>query len=401
MSSPKPANEAARLANLREYAILDSLPEDEFDDLTAIAAEICGAPVSLISLVDEHRQWFKSSQGMPPNTPQTSRDLAFCAYNIMEPRETMIVPDARLDPRFTDNELVYNELNVIFYAGVPLVSREGYALGSLCVIDHVPRELSDSQLRALERLGRQVIKLFELRRALAEAEQNARERQHAYRILRDFSHVIAHDLKAPLRNIRQAGEMLEEDYLSLLPQDGAELLRMIQERAVDASQMIDGVLRYSQVTRSLQDAHESVDIQQCIERAVRQLDPVGDFHVEYVGKVDRLYTSSIALLQSFQNLIGNAVKFNDKEQGRVTIDCVHEPGVQYVFSVEDNGPGIQQESQQAIFRLFHSAGTGKTGSHGVGLSIVKHLVEAIGGSIRVESTVGEGAKFTFVIPEHR
>ncbi|MBB4081060.1 signal transduction histidine kinase [Lewinella aquimaris] len=399
MIPPKPPNEPARLANLREYAILDSLPEEEFDDLTTIAAQICGTPVSLISLIDEDRQWFKSAQGMPPGWPQTSRDLAFCAYNIMEPKNTLMVRDARLDPRFENNDLVYNDLNVIFYAGVPLVSKEGFALGSLCVIDHVPRELSQSQLDALERLGRQVIKLFELRRTLSEAEQVARERAQAYAILRDFSHVIAHDLKAPLRNIRQAGEMLEEDYLPLLPEDGVQLLHMIQERARDASQMIDGVLRYSQITRSLKDAHEDVSIPQCIAQAERQVSNGGNCRVTYIGKVDRLYTSSIALLQTFQNLIGNALKFNDKEDCQVIIDCIHERGRGYVFTVEDNGPGIEPENQQAIFRLFHSIGLGKTQSHGVGLTIVQRLIEAVGGSIRVESTMGTGTKFIFVIPD--
>ncbi|WP_246050254.1 sensor histidine kinase [Neolewinella litorea] len=398
---PTPENEAQRLANLRKYAILDSLPEDEFDDLTAIAAQICGTPVSLITLVDEDRQWFKSALGAPEGMTGSPRDIALCAYNILEPETTMVVPDARLDPRFANNELVIKDPNVVFYAGVPLISREGYALGSLCVIDHEPRQLADSQLRALEQLARQVIKLFELRHALAEAEQNSRDREQAYRILRDFSHVIAHDLKAPLRNIRQAGELLEEDYLKLLPEDGAELLRMIQERAVDASMMIDGVLRYSQVTRSLQDAHEEVVVQHCIDQALRQLGKPAECKVEYVGEVKQLYTSSIALLQTVQNLIGNAVKFNDKEDCRIVIDCVHEPGQWYTFTVEDNGPGIPPQNLNLIFRLFHSAGAGKTQSHGVGLSIVKRLIEAIGGSITVASTVGEGTKFTFKIPDRK
>ncbi|NJB86457.1 hypothetical protein GGR26_002225 [Lewinella marina] len=399
MIPPRPENEAARLANLREYAILDSLPEDEFDDLTTIAAHICGTPVSLISLLDEQRQWFKSAVGVPEGMEGSPRDAAFCSYNILDPAAPLVVPDARVDPRFENNELVHQEPHVVFYAGVPLVSREGYALGSLCVIDHVPRELSDSQMQALKRLARQVIKLFELRKALAEAKQRAREREQAYRILRDFSHVIAHDLKAPLRNIRQAGEMLEEDYLSLLPEDGAELLQMIQERAEDATDMIEGVLRYSQVARNLREAHEEVVVQQCIDQALRHLGYPDDCRVVYVGAVERVYTSSLALLQVIQNLIGNAIKFSNRDDCRVVIDCVHEPGNQFVFTVNDNGPGIPAENQRDIFRLFHSAGTGKTRSHGVGLSIVKRLVETIGGTVSVASEVGQGTTFTFTIPD--
>ena len=399
MPAPLPPNEPDRLAKLADYRILDTLPEQEYDDLTAIAAQICGTPVSLISLIDKDRQWFKSAVGLPPGQQQTSRDLAFCAHTILQPGQPMVVQDARADPRFTNNSLVSENPHVVFYAGVPLVTPEGHALGSLCVIDHTPRELTAVQLSALERLARQVVNLLELRRTLLESERRLQERDEAYAVLRDFSHVIAHDLKAPVRNIMQAAELLREECGPQLSGDTDELVQMIERRAFDASRMIDGVLRYSRVTYTLRDARETVNIQQTIEQAVRQLSLNPQCQVRYTGQVVDLRTSGIALLQIFQNLIGNALKFNDKATCIVTMNCTHPSGHPFTFTIHDNGPGIPPPHQQAVFKLFHSADPDETRSHGVGLAIVKRLVEHLGGTITLASSAETGTTFTFTLPE--
>ena len=398
MTDPQPQNEAARLAALHRYRILDSLPEEEYDDLTAIAAHICGTPMSLISLIDQDRQWFKSSFGL--NRQETPRDLAFCAYAIMEPRQPLVVPDARADPRFATNELVVEDPKLVFYAGVPLVTPEGYPLGTICVLDNQPRELGGEQLKALERLSRQVIQLLELRSALAEAETRSRERQEAYNTLRDFSHIIAHDLKAPIRNISQLSEMLREDYANLLPADGENLLQMIETRSGDATRMIDGVLRYSKVIRSLEDVRELVDVEELIGQVVRQLDVTARCGVTYCGQVKVLNTSRIALLQVFQNLIGNAIKFNDKDECRIRVSCSHETGACFTFTVEDNGPGIAAHYLTSVFALFNTGGAGRASGHGVGLAIVKRLIEALGGTLSLVSEVGIGTTFTFTLPDN-
>jgi adenylate cyclase len=172
MKAPLPDDEAARLADLKDCAILDTPPESAYDDLTKLASHICSTPIALVSLVDSDRQWFKAKVGL--DATQTPRDLAFCAHAILEP-DILVVPDATADARFADNPLVVGNPNIRFYAGAPLVTALGHGLGTLCVIDREPRNLDPAQVEALRVLTRQVIAQIELRRAGREL-QTAREK---------------------------------------------------------------------------------------------------------------------------------------------------------------------------------------------------------------------------------
>ncbi len=155
-----PENEAQRLAALQQYEVLDTGAEEDFNDIVQLASQICETPISLITLVDSNRQWFKAKVGL--DVPETSRDVAFCAHALTSD-DIFVVPDASKDDRFFDNPLVTDDPNVCFYAGMPLVTESGHALGTLCVIDHKPRTLTQTQLFTLRTLGKQVIKLLDLR----------------------------------------------------------------------------------------------------------------------------------------------------------------------------------------------------------------------------------------------
>ena len=167
--APLPAGESQRLAALRQYRLLDTLPEAVYDDLAFIASQICQTPIALVSLIDDQRQWFKARIGL--EATETPRDIAFCAHAILDPQAVMQVPDTRLDERFANNPLVTSAPGIRFYAGVPLVTPDGHAIGTLCAIDQQPRQLSDGQLRALQALSREVMVQLELRRTIVTLEQ--------------------------------------------------------------------------------------------------------------------------------------------------------------------------------------------------------------------------------------
>ncbi|MGJ3246546.1 MAG: PAS domain S-box protein [Elainellaceae cyanobacterium] len=188
MQAPLPSNEASRLEALRQYEILDTAPEKIFDELTQLVAHICGTPIALITLIDANRQWFKSKVGV--DVIETPRDIAFCAHAILK-SDVLVIPNALVDERLATNPLVASAPHVRFYAGVPLTTHDGYALGTLCAIDYVPRDLSPSQIDALRILGHQVMTQLELRRHLASLARTTVERKQAEAIRNQIPKKIA------------------------------------------------------------------------------------------------------------------------------------------------------------------------------------------------------------------
>jgi GAF domain-containing protein len=226
-----PPDEQERLQALRDYQVLDTDAEDDYDDLAMLASQICGTPIALVSLVDRDRQWFKARVGLERR--QTPRDVSFCAHAILRDG-TFVVPDTSADPRFANNPLVVGDESVRFYAGQPLVTPEGYAVGTLCVMDKSPRAMTPAQQEGLAALGRQVVKLLEMRRHICElnlAEEEARAAraaaESATRIKTRFVSSMSHELRTPVNAVIRYSRILLEDPRFSTDYDAAEELQKI------------------------------------------------------------------------------------------------------------------------------------------------------------------------------
>lgn len=201
MKPPPPKDEAARLAALHRYRILDTLSEQAYDDITRLAAYITQSPIALISLIDDDRQWFKSKIGL--TVTETPREYAFCTHAILNQKEPLVVRDATEDERFADNPLVTDEPRIRFYTGAPLVTPDQHAIGTLCVIDRVPRDLTGEQIFALSGLSRQVVAQLELRRHAQELLDADAERER-----------YLAELKAYQKQLEEANLRLQEESMT-------------------------------------------------------------------------------------------------------------------------------------------------------------------------------------------
>lgn len=389
--------EKKRVEELKSYSILDTLPEKEYDNLTAIASEICGTPISLVSLLDEKRQWFKSHHGLPVS--ETPKELAFCAHAINQPSNVLIVEDARQDERFHDNPLVTDNPYVIFYAGISLVNENGYPLGTLCVIDNKPKKLTDTQINALNALSAQVLTVMELRRKKLELEKANALLEEKNKELKNFATIAAHDLKAPLNSISTLSDVFNRHYSEGISEDGKELIDMIQKSSTNLRGLIDGVLAYSQSDKSISDTTETIPLGAFSLELESLYQSTSAFELNLTSNVETVQINKSGLNQILMNLISNAIRYNDKD--KVVIDInISEEDDRYVVQVADNGKGIEPDKIGSIFQLFETSGTedrfGKKGT-GIGLSTVKKVVEKLGGEISVTSEVGVGTTFSFSI----
>ncbi len=410
-AAPIPKNDADRLADLHYYRILDTPSEDSFDQLTHLAAYICQTPVSLISLVDKHRQWFKSVCGL--GISETPRQQAFCGYTLTE-NKPCIVEDATIDARVKDNPLVLGEPNIRFYAGIPLISPRAHCLGSLCVIDFVPRKLNQSQIDGLKALASQVMRLLEARlfsekithytHVLEDAHFQSLEANQAKS---QFLAMISHDIRTPLHGIIGALDLLSGSELSLQQQDyvttantSAQLLEAIISDVLDFSKIEANKLTLTPTPTSLIKLYTKIEqvLQDDIEQ--KQL----RFSIDCDASIPkRLLIDKNRLSQVLLNLCSNAVKFTPA-YGSIKLSCrlqkLTPDAATIKICVSDNGIGIANDRQQDIFSPFVQVNNHNHHEHegtGLGLAISSRLLELMKSKLCLKSTLGEGAAFYFTL----
>lgn len=388
-----PQNEKERLNALLAYQILDSAPEKDFDDIVVLASEICNTPMSTITLIDKKRQWFKSKIGL--EFEEGPRETSFCAHAINSPRENFIVSDTLKDIRFSDNPLVTGYPNIRSYAGVPLIDVDGFALGSLCVIDTEPRNLNTFQINALEKLANQVIKLLELRKKNLHLSESYNSLLNKYKDLEQFASIVSHDIKSPLNNIILLSKLLQETNENLLDGESIQMLEYIQNSSEELKKLVDAILAYYKYDNENIDLTESIRLNDLLQYIIGILDIKNEFEFLLPEKNHKLYSSKIALGQIIFNIISNSIKYNDKPKGIITI-AFSETDEFYVLSFTDNGVGIEKENFSKIFNIFENLG--KTDRYemkgtGMGLSTVQKMVDKLKGKIEIESELGQGTTF--------
>jgi signal transduction histidine kinase len=390
-------NEEERVAALRSYNILDTAEENDFDELTTLASAICQTPIALISLVDDKRQWFKSHKGV--SATETSKEHSFCTHAIASFEDIMIVDDATADERFSDNPLVTGSTNIVFYAGVPLINEDGFALGSLCVIDHHKKHLTDDQTNALKIIARQVVTKLELRRKAIVLEKANQELRDANVFIQKFASMAAHDIKNPLSSVLLTSQALKLRLQKLRDEGCEKLIDLNISSTNRLMTLLDEMLAYSQAPSLLLAKKQSAGLTELLNTVVRMVNVPDNFDILLPDETCRLNLSIVAFEQIFINLLSNAIRYNNKERGKIAIRFAQDKDY-YSFEIEDNGIGIAEQYHEKIFSnnftlkitdRYNKQGTG------IGLSTVKELIKALKGTIYVKSAPDSGATFFVTI----
>ena len=394
-AAPLPDNEDERLAELLSYDVLDTEAEQLFDDLTTLASQICDTPIALISLIDPDRQWFKSRVGL--DAEETSREIAFCSHAILQD-DVFEIPNASLDPRFHDNPLVTGAPDIRFYAGAPLVSPSGHAIGTLCTIDRKPRKLTESQKTSLQTLSKSVVAHLELKRKNRELERTSQFRS-------DFLSYVSHEIRTPLNAINTFSRLLEGEAqklklpesfttpLSHVTQSGERLLEIVNS-VLDIKQIEAGKMRVMPRAVSTHDFFTHLFSLTKIRAE--------DGGITFTSTIDirvpdTLFFDDTKFGQVSLNLLSNAIKFTNP--GKSVNAQVKYKNDKLIFNVIDQGIGISEEDQKRLFTPFERMENAhQISGTGLGLNISKRLIELMDGTIKVSSKVNEGTRISVTLP---
>ena len=410
-AAPRPANEHERLASLRRLSILDTHAERAYDDLTLLAAQICDTPISLVSLIDEGRQWFKSHHGF--DATETPRDLAFCAHALLNPDELLVVPNALADPRFADNPLVLSDPAIRFYAGAPLHAPDGHAVGTLCVIDSKQRQLTAGQREALLALARQVTAQLALRQRMRELEEANRRAEElaakataAAAAKSEFLANMSHEIRTPMNGVLGAAALLSE---RLLDSESTQLVGLIRNSGENLLVIINDILDFSKIEAGkLRIDPAAFELAAMVAQTTALLAPQAGtkhlaFHCHLEPALAGFWIGDAGRVrQVLTNLVGNAIKFTARGSVTVAVSlAVAAEKTTVRFAVTDTGIGIPAEAQRKLFHAFTQAENSvasKYGGTGLGLAISRQLVILMDGRMDFESELGRGSTFWFELP---
>ena len=387
--------EVQRLKELYKFDILDTPYEDEFDDIVKLASLLCNTSISTITLIDSSRQWFKAKVGL--ENRETSKEVSFCSYAIAANTDLYQVEDATKSIIFENNPLVTGNPNICFYAGVPLISSNGFSLGTLCVIDSQPKVLNTEQVFALKVLGNQVMKLLELRITNQQLEITKQKLQKQVELQNKIISIIAHDVRNPVASLKSIIELSNNDLITA--DEANELAEMTDKQIDDVLSLLDDLLDWGKIQLNNQIGIEvvSVNLHSLIESVFKR-QAAAAFLKENVllNLVENdfvLHTDENILRFILRNIISNAIKFTTA--GTVTIDA-QKTEQSVVISIQDTGVGITKEVIEKIMTTsnkYTSLGTNNEKGTGLGLVFVKDFIYLLKGKMWVESEVKKGTTF--------
>lgn len=409
MKQPEiPSNEIERLKKLIQYNVLDTQPESDFNEIVRVASLICEVPISLVSLIDENRQWFKAKVGLDAN--ETSREISFCGHAILTD-ELFEVENALNDERFQDNPLVTGDPNIRFYAGMPLVSSEGYNIGTLCVIDRVPKTLNDTQKEVLRVLAKNVITLMELRLKNSELETTsnqfiaiAEKAQVNEQIAVKALSVLAHDMREPLATLDGILNLFS-DSKSLSPELFGVFLNNVKLQLKNTQKLMDELVHWGKnalINEFESQQVENINLHDQVNEIFRLKElKANDENISLINTVpqDLLLKSNLFQIDfALRNLIDNALKYTNT--GSITCGAVAKDGSIEIF-IQDTGVGMSQEIIDKLLNAdsyYTTVGNhGEKGS-GLGLKLIRSNILKLGGTLKIESEIGKGSTITLNIP---
>lgn len=399
---PVPFNEKERIQALKDYNILDTLSDDEFNDIAELISYICNVPIAHVSFMDENRQWFKSKVGF--EAVEVSRDLTFCQYTIMNDN-LLEVPDAQHDEKFKDHPHVTDGFKVRFYAGIPITTPDGYNIGTICAVDQKPGELNDEQRKALSVLAKHVIALLELRNKNAELDRQTKIAEMAVSAKDRFLANMSHEIRTPMNAIIGFADLLSQTSLSKTQNMYVENVQTAGENLLT---IINDILDLSKIeSGNLLIETEPFNLKNTLKHVYDLLKVKVSENVEFNLFLDANMPEVVTgdkgrINQIMMNLAGNAIKFTKDGEITISVKKTSETDENYIlkFSVKDTGIGIPKNKLDKIFERFSQAEESTTreyGGTGLGLNIVKQLVELQNGEIHVKSEPGRGSEFYFTV----
>jgi signal transduction histidine kinase len=393
--------EQQRLAALASYQLFGTAPETTFDEIVALAAQICNAKIGLISLVGEQTIWFKAQYGIDAQT--ATREGSFCSQAILQD-DVLVVEDAAQDDRFAPAIEINEEQAVRFYAGAPLITSSGLPIGVICALDDQPKQMTELQVLTLKVLANQVMAQMELHKSLRQMRIHSDKMRTLNQNKDKFFSIIAHDLRAAFHGILGFSEVLDTELDDLDPDSIRKIASYLNHSSQSTFKLLENLLEWAMLENgSMRFRPEPLRLESIIDTVATGLDLSAkqkniqlDFHIDSSIVVH----ADLHMLQSLvHNLISNALKFTP-QGGHIVISQDQVDDMVHVY-VKDNGIGMSHEQSARLFRPELSQSTkgtmGEVGT-GLGLLLCKQFVEQHGGRIKAHSTLGEGSMFSFSLP---